>query len=154
MFSYSDTHRHRLGTNYHQIPVNAVSACVHRSYQRDGPACIDGNQGSCSVTQLEQPSRPFLLITGETRYCLLFFQLSLLIFAAFIFGQSSPPVRIGHGRNILSLYDFDVNFCFPAFHFCKFLLVLCLVSLGNCLRLFFCRRGSKLLSQQFQWPSG
>lgn len=45
LFSYSDTHRHRLGTNYHQIPVNATSACVHRSYQRDGPQCFDGNQG-------------------------------------------------------------------------------------------------------------
>ena len=44
LFSYSDTHRHRLGANYHQIPVNAPQGCRHASYQRDGPMCVDGNQ--------------------------------------------------------------------------------------------------------------
>ena len=46
LFSYSDTHRHRLGTNYHQIPVNAPKGCRHTSYQRDGFMCVDGNQGN------------------------------------------------------------------------------------------------------------
>ena len=45
LFSYSDTHRHRLGTNYHQIPVNQPIGCRHKSYQRDGPMCVDDNQG-------------------------------------------------------------------------------------------------------------
>lgn len=44
LFSYSDTHRHRLGANYHQIPVNAPK-CPYANYQRDGPMCLDGNQG-------------------------------------------------------------------------------------------------------------
>lgn len=34
-FSYSDAHRHRLGVNYKQIPVNKPKAPVH-SYSKDG----------------------------------------------------------------------------------------------------------------------
>ncbi|XP_064398721.1 catalase-like isoform X3 [Halichondria panicea] len=45
LYSYSDTHRHRLGANYHQIPVNCPYATRTRNYQRDGPMCVDGNQG-------------------------------------------------------------------------------------------------------------
>jgi len=36
LFSYGDTHRHRLGTNYNQLPVNKPR-CPLRNYQRDGP---------------------------------------------------------------------------------------------------------------------
>ncbi|KJA17240.1 hypothetical protein HYPSUDRAFT_70890 [Hypholoma sublateritium FD-334 SS-4] len=36
LFSYPDTHRHRLGTNYQQLPVNAPIAPVH-NFQRAGP---------------------------------------------------------------------------------------------------------------------
>ena len=46
LFSYADTHRHRLGANYHQIPVNCPYASKARNYQRDGPMTIDSNQGS------------------------------------------------------------------------------------------------------------
>lgn len=35
LFSYADTHRHRLGANFDQIPVNRPKAEVH-NYQRDG----------------------------------------------------------------------------------------------------------------------
>ncbi len=35
LFSYPDTQRHRLGTNYQQLPVNAPKSPVHH-YQRDG----------------------------------------------------------------------------------------------------------------------
>ncbi len=35
LFSYADTHRHRLGANFHMIPVNAPKAQVN-TYQRDG----------------------------------------------------------------------------------------------------------------------
>ncbi|KAI1906829.1 catalase A [Ophidiomyces ophidiicola] len=45
LFSYPDTHRHRLGTNYHQIPVN----CPLRAfspYQRDGAMVVNGNYGA------------------------------------------------------------------------------------------------------------
>ena len=36
LFSYPDTHRHRLGTNYQQLPVNAPIVPVH-NFQRAGP---------------------------------------------------------------------------------------------------------------------
>ena len=36
LFSYPDTHRHRLGANYQQLPVNAPIAPV-ANFQRDGP---------------------------------------------------------------------------------------------------------------------
>ncbi|XP_070543216.1 catalase-like [Ptychodera flava] len=44
LFSYPDTHRHRLGTNYLQIPVNCPYNARSRNYQRDGPQCVDDNQ--------------------------------------------------------------------------------------------------------------
>lgn len=42
LFSYSDTHRHRLGPNYLQLPVNCPFRV--RNYQRDGFMAYD-NQG-------------------------------------------------------------------------------------------------------------
>jgi len=45
LFSYTDNHRHRLGANYKQIPVNCPYAARVQNYQRDGPARTDGNQG-------------------------------------------------------------------------------------------------------------
>lgn len=37
LFSYPDTHRHRVGTNYQQLPVNAPITKYHTSnFQRDG----------------------------------------------------------------------------------------------------------------------
>jgi len=46
LFSYPDTHRHRLGVNYHQIPINCPYATKGgvRNYQRDGFMAIN-NQG-------------------------------------------------------------------------------------------------------------
>jgi catalase len=35
IFSYHDTHLHRIGTNYEQLPINAPKADVH-SYNKDG----------------------------------------------------------------------------------------------------------------------
>jgi len=45
LFSYHDTHRHRLGANYHLLPVNAPKACPMVNYQRDGAMRFDGNAG-------------------------------------------------------------------------------------------------------------
>jgi catalase len=45
LFSYPDTHRHRLGPNYHLLPVNATRACPATNYQRDGAMRTDGNSG-------------------------------------------------------------------------------------------------------------
>ena len=44
LFSYPDTHRHRLGANYQQIPINCPMNPV-KNYQRDGPMCVNKNQG-------------------------------------------------------------------------------------------------------------
>jgi catalase len=46
LFSYPDTHRHRLGANYDQIPINCPYRARVANYQRDGPATVNGNQGS------------------------------------------------------------------------------------------------------------
>lgn len=45
LFSYTDTHRHRLGANYLQLPVNCPYRVSVKNYQRDGPACYNDNQG-------------------------------------------------------------------------------------------------------------
>ncbi|KAK7086357.1 hypothetical protein SK128_016810 [Halocaridina rubra] len=44
LFSYNDTHRHRLGANYTQIPVNCPYRARTKNYQRDGPMTVDANQ--------------------------------------------------------------------------------------------------------------
>ena len=49
LFSYHDTHLHRLGANYLQIPINCPYATRVKNYQRDGPMCFDDNQGWCCV---------------------------------------------------------------------------------------------------------
>lgn len=47
LFAYTDTHRHRLGANYLQIPVNCPfkTRPTLPNYQRDGPQCMD-NKGN------------------------------------------------------------------------------------------------------------
>jgi len=44
LFAYNDTHRHRLGANFLQIPVNCPYNTKVANYQRDGPMCISDNQ--------------------------------------------------------------------------------------------------------------
>ncbi|XP_049578547.1 catalase [Syngnathus scovelli] len=43
LFSYPDTHRHRLGANYLHIPVNCPYRARVANYQRDGPMCFTDN---------------------------------------------------------------------------------------------------------------
>ena len=45
LFSYHDTHRHRLGSNYHLIPINQPRGVKLINYQRDGSMRVDGNFG-------------------------------------------------------------------------------------------------------------
>lgn len=45
LFSYPDTHRHRLGPNYHLLPVNASRGRAVDNYQRDGAMRPDANAG-------------------------------------------------------------------------------------------------------------
>lgn len=42
-FSYHDTHLHRLGPNYHLIPVNQPKNAPELNYQRDGAMRVDDN---------------------------------------------------------------------------------------------------------------
>lgn len=45
LFAYNDTHRHRLGANYAQIPVNCPLRTIKmRNYSRDGPMSQDVQQ--------------------------------------------------------------------------------------------------------------
>ncbi len=46
LFSYHDTHLHRLGPNYHLIPVNAPKGRPETSYQRDGFMRVDDGGGA------------------------------------------------------------------------------------------------------------
>lgn len=45
LFSYTDTHYHRLGTNYLQIPINCPYRTKTSNSQRDGPQTVTDNQG-------------------------------------------------------------------------------------------------------------
>jgi len=46
LFSYPDTHRHRLGPNHLQIPINCPYACKVSNQQRDGFMTVNGNSGN------------------------------------------------------------------------------------------------------------
>lgn len=46
LFSYADTHRHRLGGNYQQIPINCPYRTKVVNGQRDGVFQVNGNQGN------------------------------------------------------------------------------------------------------------
>lgn len=43
LFSYPDTHHHRLGPNYMKIPVNCPMNAKVANYRRDGLMCVDSN---------------------------------------------------------------------------------------------------------------
>lgn len=66
LFSYPDTHRHRLGVNYKQIPVNCPYRTRVNNGQRDGFMTVDGNQGNLPNyepnsyhSQIEDPAAKF-----------------------------------------------------------------------------------------------
>lgn len=46
LFSYADTHRHRLGKNYQQIPVNCPFATTVRNAQVNGPMTVSHQGGA------------------------------------------------------------------------------------------------------------
>jgi len=48
LFSYPDTHRHRLGKNYEQIPINCPYRARVAAYVRDGAAVVNGNYGGAA----------------------------------------------------------------------------------------------------------
>ena len=68
LFSYPDTHRHRLGVNYGQLPVNAPVAPV-ANFQRDGFMAFN-NQGSrpnyqSSILPLKYQAKPYENVEHE-----------------------------------------------------------------------------------------
>ena len=58
LFSYHDTHLHRLGPNYHLLPVNAPRRRPMANYQRDGSMRFDDNGGGGPELLAEQLRRP------------------------------------------------------------------------------------------------
>ncbi|XP_019748872.1 catalase [Hippocampus comes] len=78
LFSYPDTHRHRLGANYLHIPVNCPYRARVANYQRDGPMCMNDNQGgapnyypnsfSAPDTQPQFVESSFKVSTDVARY--------------------------------------------------------------------------------------
>ncbi|XP_065182879.1 catalase-like isoform X1 [Sycon ciliatum] len=46
LFSYTDTHRHRLGANYQHLPVNASKKTPQANSHRDGPMCMFNQAGA------------------------------------------------------------------------------------------------------------
>ncbi|MBN3300862.1 CATA Catalase, partial [Amia calva] len=78
LFSYPDTHRHRLGANYLQLPVNCPYRTRVANYQRDGPMCLSDNQGgapnyypnsfSCPETQPACLESKFKVSADVARY--------------------------------------------------------------------------------------
>ncbi|ODQ81770.1 hypothetical protein BABINDRAFT_160010 [Babjeviella inositovora NRRL Y-12698] len=63
LFSYPDTHRHRLGANYQQLPVNRArtfetdseAAFQAGNFQRDGPATVISQDDKANFLSLEKP---------------------------------------------------------------------------------------------------
>ena len=51
LFSYPDTHRHRLGANYDLIPINCPYRSKVANGQRDGPMRVDKNGGKTYFIQ-------------------------------------------------------------------------------------------------------
>ncbi|MFC2009781.1 catalase [Chloroflexota bacterium] len=45
LYSYHDTHLHRLGPNYQLLPINRPKATAVNYYQRDGAMALDNNGG-------------------------------------------------------------------------------------------------------------
>lgn len=48
LFSYPDTHRHRLGANYDLLPINCPYRARVNHYQRDGPMNFTKNYGGAT----------------------------------------------------------------------------------------------------------
>ena len=74
VFSYHDTHLHRLGPNYHLIPVNSPKGAAEASYQRDGFMRVDAAAAAGPITgpiasagRLRTPGRASRLLKSRGR---------------------------------------------------------------------------------------
>jgi catalase len=80
LFSYHDTHLHRLGPNYQLLPVNAPRNAAAVNYQRDGAMRFDANGaggpnywpnsfgGPAPDPSAADPGMPVTGVTGRTPY--------------------------------------------------------------------------------------
>jgi len=75
IFSYPDTHRHRLGPNYHLLPVNSAKGIKVDNYQRDGSMRCDNNAAGApnyypnsfgGPTPQPEATQPALKVSGKT----------------------------------------------------------------------------------------
>ena len=69
LFSYPDTHRHRLGVNYQSIPVNKPFNSNVANYQRDGFMTVTANGGGSpnyypNSTTTEGSTSPTARVSG------------------------------------------------------------------------------------------
>ncbi|KAI8060087.1 catalase [Gongronella butleri] len=67
LFSYPDTHRHRLGANYAQIPINQPQNRV-ANHQRDGAMAVNGNGGSAPNYEPNSFGGPYQTNVANTLY--------------------------------------------------------------------------------------
>ncbi|KAI8063717.1 catalase [Gilbertella persicaria] len=67
LFSYPDTHRHRLGVNYAQIPINQPHSRVS-NHQRDGLMSVLGNGGSAPNYEPNSFSGPYQTNVAATTF--------------------------------------------------------------------------------------
>ncbi|MGH8886263.1 MAG: catalase [Egibacteraceae bacterium] len=105
LFSYPDTHRHRIGVNYAQLPINRPISPVH-SYNKDGAMRYhhSGDQPVYAPNSFGGPK------ADPARYCEQQFEVSGMV-------QRSPYVKHAQDndfvqpgnlwRNVLSEYDRD-----------------------------------------------
>ena len=116
IFSYSDTQRYRLGTNYHQIPINRPLNSPAHNYQRDGPKCGDENQGVKSFFPL------FLHVLCHVKKGPLCDQTHVKIITWKYFWFSPTFRNVMHCRQISTL---RISWCFrqPFSMACYFLLI-------------------------------
>lgn len=104
LFSYPDTHRHRLGTNYQQIPINKPNVDVH-NFQRDGAMVTNGNQGSApNYPSTFQPLQYSAPVKGSAAQYLPKHE-KWVGQATFFIHQFDEKVDFEQPRNLINLWD-------------------------------------------------
>lgn len=97
LFSYPDTHRHRIGANYQQLPVNQHRNFEGMNFQRDGQMAFynQGNQPTyiSSIKPVNFKKNPVSLDQVHNQYIgwSLSFGISLLAFAHPLFLSQATP---------------------------------------------------------------
>ena len=68
VFAYADTHRYRIGPNYHQLPVNQNRVPDHNTYTFDGPMAYE-HSGDAPVYAPNSYGRGYSEVTGASPEC-------------------------------------------------------------------------------------